>query len=125
MPLITVETSIPASDRAAALATLMAVAERALEIKPPTQVRLRIIDIDPSTALVAHDVADAGNPWLIAHASLLDGRPDAQIERFITEFADAVAACFGADVKHVRVLIQKYSGTTWSIGNRSAAAAGR
>jgi phenylpyruvate tautomerase PptA (4-oxalocrotonate tautomerase family) len=119
VPIITIESSVQltAEQRATALRTLVETVNDLLSIAPPTQLRLRIADVPDASVSI--------EPWVVAHAHVLAGRPDAQLERFMSEFAEAIADLFAVDVSHVRVLVQAYEKQYWQIGRRSAAAAGR
>ncbi len=127
MPIITIESSVQLAPerRATALRTLVETVNDLLSIAPPTQLRLRIADVPLATMAIGTMTSTSDEPWIVAYAHVLAGRPDAQIERFMSEFAEAISDLFAVDVSHVRVLVQAYEKQYWQIGRRSAAAAGR
>ena len=127
MPIITIESSVPppAGRRAEILATLVATVERCLDVQPPTEVRLRLVDVDPASAVVGRVPVDGAKPWVVADARVILGRPDAVLTDFMATFADAIAACYGVDQRHVRVLVHGYDKQFWGIGSKTAAALGR
>jgi phenylpyruvate tautomerase PptA (4-oxalocrotonate tautomerase family) len=121
MPLVSIESSValPAHERATVLATLVATVERTLAVQPPTQVRVRLTDVDASTVAVGDAI---GDPWVVAFVHMLEGRPEAAVAAFMSEFAETIARAYGVDVKHVRVLVSTYPKVYWGIGSQSAAA---
>ncbi len=127
MPIITIESSVrlPPEQRRHALASLLETANELLAIVPPTQLRLRIVDVPVETMAIGSAIASAGEPWLVAFVHVLAGRPAEQIARFMDAFADALAGLFGVDAAAVRVLVQPVAKEHWQIGRRSAAAQGR
>jgi phenylpyruvate tautomerase PptA (4-oxalocrotonate tautomerase family) len=127
MPIIAVESSVrlPVEQRSAALRTLVASANELLAIVPPTQLRLRIVDVPVDSMAVGEVTASNDEPWIVVFAHVLEGRADAQIAHFMTAFAETVAGVFGVDAGTVRVLVQPYPKAYWQIGRRSAAAVGR
>jgi phenylpyruvate tautomerase PptA (4-oxalocrotonate tautomerase family) len=127
MPIITIESSVPLADheRGTALRTLVAAANDMLAITPPTQLRLRIADVDVETIAVGDVTASNDEPWIVAFCNVLAGRSDAQIEAFLSDFAATIASVFRIDVAKVRILVQTYPKQAWGIGRRSAAAVGR
>ncbi len=124
MPLVTVESSValPPSERAAVLATFVATLERTLAVKPPTQVRVRLADIDATTVAVGDAIGDPHAPWVVAFVHMLEGRPQTVVAGFMAEFAETIAQAYRVDVKHVRVLVTNYPKVFWGIGSQSAAA---
>jgi phenylpyruvate tautomerase PptA (4-oxalocrotonate tautomerase family) len=126
MPIIAIESSVtPRLARNEALQTLVARANALLEVVPPTQLRLRIVDVPPESAAIGASIASDDEPWVVAFASVLAGRPPEQLATFMTEFAETIAGVFGVDAAKVRVLVQPYAKEHWQIGRRSAAAVGR
>ena len=127
MPIITIESSVapPAGRRAEILATLVATVERCLDVQPPTEVRLRLVDVDPANAVVGSAPADAAKPWLVANAQVMLGRPESVVTGFMATFAATIASCYGVEQRHVRVLVQGYEKQFWGIGGKTAAALGR
>jgi phenylpyruvate tautomerase PptA (4-oxalocrotonate tautomerase family) len=127
MPIVTLETSVMLSgdERTAALRTLVASAKLLLAIAPPTELRLRLVDVPPGTWAVGEAIGDASDPWVVAYVDVLAGRPDDQLADFMTEFAAVIADVLHVDVAKVRILVQNFPKPYWQIGRRSAAAAGR
>ncbi len=127
MPIIAVESSVhlPESERSGALSTLVASATVLLAIAPPTQLRLRIVDVPPGSFAIGALHGVDGEPWIVAYVDVLEGRPADQVADFMTEFAAVVASVFAVDPGIVRVLVRPYAKQHWQIGRRSAAAAGR
>jgi 4-oxalocrotonate tautomerase family enzyme len=104
---------------------LAASVERGLGVRPPSEVRLRLTDVDPSTTVIYNDGGVTGKPWVVANAQILPGRSAATIEDFIASFSDDIALTFGVERTHVRVLIEIVAKELWGIGGRSAALAAR
>ena len=126
MPVVIVESSVAAPRSSAeVIATLVAAVERLLDVTPPTQVRLRLVHVDPGTMAVGAKIGDPAEPWLVAWCSILEGRPEERVTRFITEFAGAVARAYGVEARVVRVLVNEYAKQHWGIGQKTAAALGR
>ena len=127
MPIITIESSVHLTPerRAGALRALVETTNDLLAIVPPTQLRLRIADVPHDTMAIGAETSTHDEPWVVAYVNVLAGRSDAQIERFMVEFAEAISDLFAVDVAHVRVLVQAYEKQFWQIGRRSAAAIGR
>jgi 4-oxalocrotonate tautomerase len=127
VPIVRIESSLPlaASARPAALTILAASVERGLNVKPPSEVRLRLIDVDPSTEIIYNGSTVTNKPWVVANAQILPGRTPEVIEAFIRTFSDDIALTFGVDRTHVRVLVDVVAKEHWGIGGRSAAASAR
>jgi phenylpyruvate tautomerase PptA (4-oxalocrotonate tautomerase family) len=127
MPIITVETSVilGGDERIAALRTLVASAKLLLAIAPPTELRLRLVDVPAGSYAVGETIADSKDPWIVAYVDVLAGRPDDQLADFMTEFAAVIGDVLHVDVAKVRILVQNIPKQYWQIGRRSAAAAGR
>jgi phenylpyruvate tautomerase PptA (4-oxalocrotonate tautomerase family) len=126
MPIVTIESSVvlAQAERASALRALVTSVDRLLAIAPPTQLRLRIVDV-PADSYAIGDGAVADEPWVVAFVHVLAGREPAQLTTFMTEFSETIAGVFGVDVAKVRVLVHHYAKHDWQIGQRSAAASGR
>ena len=127
MPIITIESSVhlPADRRSAALRTLVEAVNDLLAIAPPTQLRLRIVDVPVELTAIGDLSTSNDVSWIVAFAHVLEGRPDEQIASFIADFAGTLGSVFGVDVANVRVLVQHYAKQNWGIGRRTAAAMGR
>ncbi len=127
MPIITIESSVrlPPEQRRHALGSLVATVNELLAIVPPTQLRLRIVHVPAETMAIGDAIASGDQPWIVAFAHVLAGRPAEQIAHFMSAFADALAEVFGVDAAAVRVLVQPIATDHWQIGRRSAAAQGR
>jgi phenylpyruvate tautomerase PptA (4-oxalocrotonate tautomerase family) len=127
MPIVRIESSVPLplAQREATILALVGALERALEVKPPSEVRLRVADVEPASAAVGHAIAGAANPWVVVFAQILEGRSDALIESFLATFTNDVARAYGVDAKHVRILVEPWDKRWWAIGGRSAAASAR
>jgi 4-oxalocrotonate tautomerase family enzyme len=116
---------LAASARPAALVILAASVERGLNVKPPSEVRLRLIDVDPSTAVIYNGSTVTNKPWVVANAQILPGRTPEVIEGFIAAFSDDLALTFGVERTHVRVLIEVVAKELWGIAGKSVAASAR
>lgn len=127
MPIVRIESSLPlaASARPAALLILAASVERGLNVKPPSEVRLRLVDVEPATEIIYNGSTVTSKPWVVANAQILPGRTPDVIEGFIASFSDDLALTFGVERTHVRVLIEIVPKELWGIAGRSAAAAAR
>lgn len=126
MPVVVVESSVAAPrPNAELIATLVSAVEELLAVTPPTQVRLRLVHVDPGMMAVGSKIGDPGEPWLVVWCSILEGRPEERVTRFITEFAGVVAAAYGVEARVVRVLVNEYAKMHWGIGQKTAAALGR
>jgi phenylpyruvate tautomerase PptA (4-oxalocrotonate tautomerase family) len=127
LPIITIESSValPAEERTSALRALVTSVDRLLAIAPPTQLRLRIVDVPRESFAVGSVVGSDDEPWVVAYVHVLAGRAEAQLTAFMNEFSESIAAAFGVDLAKVRVLVHHYAKHDWQIGQRSAAASGR
>ncbi len=127
MPIVRIESSVPlaTSARAAALVILAASVERGLGVRPPSEVRLQLVDVDPSTTVIYQGGGVTGKPWVVANAQILPGRSAETLEAFIASFSDDIALTFGVERTHVRVLIEIVANELWGIGGRSAALTAR
>lgn len=126
MPIVRVESSAPlaAEKRAAVLHAIGACVCRHLDVHP-RQVRARLEQIDPASALVGEEVADPASPWLVAWVAILEGRPESKRVGFIDDLAGVLASGYGVPESVVRVLVQEYPKVHWSIGRQTAASLGR
>ena len=127
MPIITVESSVALApeQRTRALRTLVATVNDLLAIEPPTQLRVRIVDVPLEDVAIGDVVANPDEPWIVAYASVLEGRDAEQMTDFMSAFAQALADVFGVEPAKVRLIVQLVPTCNWQIGRRSAAALGR
>ena len=127
MPIITVESSVALApeQRTRALQTIVGAVNDLLAIEPPTQLRVRIVDVPLESVAIGDAVASPDEPWIVAYANVLEGRAAEQITDFMSAFAQTLADVFGVEPAKVRVLVQHLPATNWQIGRRSAAALGR
>jgi phenylpyruvate tautomerase PptA (4-oxalocrotonate tautomerase family) len=126
MPIVRVESSIalpPQTPRAEALAAVAGCVVRRLDVKP-VQVRVALIDLDPAAVMVAGQAGADAPPWIVAWASILEGRPEAQRAAFVAELLEILAKCYAVDENVVRVLVQDFPSVHWGIGRAPATAKG-
>ena len=126
MPIVRVESSValpPQTPRAQALAAIADCIVRRLDVKP-VQVRVALLDLDPAAVMVAGATGAAAPPWIVAWASILEGRPEAQRAAFVAELLDVLAKCYRVDENAVRVLLQDFPSVHWGIGRAPATAKG-
>lgn len=126
MPIVRIESSIalpPQTSRAEALAAVAGCICRRLDVKP-VQVRVAFIDLDPDTVMVAGQTGAAAPPWIVAWASILEGRPEDVRGAFVSDLLAVLATCYRVDESVVRVLVQTYPSVHWGIGRATATAKG-
>lgn len=126
MPIVRVESSIalpPQTSRAQALAAVADCIVRRLDVKP-VQVRVALVDLDPASVMVAGATGAAPPPWIVAWASILEGRPETQRAAFVAELLEVLANCYRVDENVVRVLLQDFPSVHWGIGRASASIKG-
>ena len=126
MPIVRIESSIPLpsqTPRAEALAAVADCIVRDLDVKP-VQVRVAFVDIAPSAVMVAGQQGATAPPWIIAWASILEGRPEAQRVAFVADLLAVLARCYRVDESVVRVLVQDFPSVHWGIGRATATAKG-
>jgi len=126
MPIVRIESSValpPQTPRAEALASVAACIVRRLDVKP-VQVRVAFVDLDPSAVLVAGQQGAGAPPWIVAWASILEGRPEAQRAAFVADLLEVLAQCYGVDESVVRVLVTDFPSVHWGIGRATATAKG-
>jgi phenylpyruvate tautomerase PptA (4-oxalocrotonate tautomerase family) len=126
VPIVRVESSIalpPQTSRAEALSAVAGCIVRRLDVKP-VQVRVALIDLDPASVMVAGQTGGAAPPWIVAWASILEGRPEALRAAFVAELLEVLANCYGVDENAVRVLLQDFPSVHWGIGRAPATAKG-
>jgi phenylpyruvate tautomerase PptA (4-oxalocrotonate tautomerase family) len=126
MPILRIESSIPLppqTPRAEALAAVAECITRDLDVRP-VQVRVAIVDFDPENVLVAGQSGAGAPAWIVAHASILSGRPEAQRATFISNMLAVLAKCYRVDESIVRVLVQEFPSVHWGMGRAAAATKG-
>jgi 4-oxalocrotonate tautomerase len=126
MPIVRIESSValpPQTSRAAALAAVADCIVRRLEVKP-VQVRVALVDFDPGSVMVAGATGASAPPWIVAWASILEGRPEEKRAAFVAELLEVLANCFRVDESVVRVLLQDFPSVHWGIGRATATAKG-
>jgi len=126
LPIVRVESSIalpPETPRAQALAAVADCIVRRLDVRP-VQVRVGFVDLDVDAVMVAGRTGASAPPWIVAWASILEGRPEAQRAAFVAELLEVLARCYRVDESVVRVLVQDYPSVHWGIGRATATAKG-
>jgi phenylpyruvate tautomerase PptA (4-oxalocrotonate tautomerase family) len=126
MPIVRIESSIPlpaATSRADALAAVAGCIVRNLEVKP-VQARVAFVDLDPASVMVAGKTGADMPPYIVAWASILEGRPEEKRVAFVADMLTVVARCYGVDESVVRVLVTDFSSVHWGIGRAPATAKG-
>jgi len=124
VPIVRVESSIPlpnGTSRRAALDELAACVVAGLNVKPPLEARVALVELSPEAVHVAGTSGTGSAPWLVAHCSVIAGRDEATIKAFIASMLQTLASVYGTDVRHARVLIQDYPGVYWGNGRTLAA----
>lgn len=126
MPIVRIESSIPlpaATSQADALAAVADCIVRNLEVKP-VQARVAFVGLDPAAVMVAGKTGADMPPYIVAWASILEGRPEEKRVAFVADMLAVVARCYGVDESVVRVLVTDFSSVHWGIGRASATAKG-
>jgi phenylpyruvate tautomerase PptA (4-oxalocrotonate tautomerase family) len=126
MPILRIESSIPLPPQTARAEAMAAVAEcitRDLDVRP-VQVRVAFVDVDPENVSVAGQTGPDAPPWIVAWASILSGRPEAQRATFISNMLAVLAKCYRVDEGIIRVLLQEYPSVHWGMGRAAAATKG-
>lgn len=126
MPIVRVESSLPlptGTSRRAALDELAACVVAGLNVKPPLEARVTLVELSPDAVHVAGTSGAGSAPWLVAHCSVIAGRDEATIKAFIAGMLQTLASVYATDVRHARVLIQDYPSVYWGNGRTLAAAA--
>jgi phenylpyruvate tautomerase PptA (4-oxalocrotonate tautomerase family) len=126
VPIVRVESSIalPAeTPRAEALAAVADCIVRRLDVKP-VQVRVAFVDLDAASVMVAGKTGMDAPPWIVAWASILEGRPEPVRSAFVAELLEVLARCYRVDESVVRVLLQDFPSVHWGIGRAAATAKG-
>ena len=96
---------------------------RALGVKP-VQVRVAFDELDPAKVMVAGKTGADASPWLVAWASILEGRPEEQRAAFVAEFLELLAKLYAVDESVVRVLITDFPSVHWGMGRATATTKG-
>lgn len=125
MPIVRVESSLalpPGTSRRAALDELAACVVAGLNVKPPLEARIALVDLSPDAVHVAGTSGAGSAPWLVAHCSLIAGRDEATVKAFMTSMLMTLARVYATDVRHARVLIQDYPSAYWGNGRALAMA---
>jgi 4-oxalocrotonate tautomerase family enzyme len=126
MPIVRIESSIPLPPATTHRAALEAIGDcivRTLEVKP-VQARVTMSTLDPETVLVAGLHGKDAPPYIVAWASILEGRPEEKRTAFVAEMLAVVARCYGVDASVVRVLVTEFPSVHWGIGRATAIAKG-
>jgi phenylpyruvate tautomerase PptA (4-oxalocrotonate tautomerase family) len=126
MPILRIESSIPLppeTSRADAFAAIAECITRDLDVRP-VQVRVAFVDFDAANVLVAGRTGAGAPAWLVAHASSLSGRPEAQRATFVANMLAVLAACYRVDESIIRVLVQEFPIVHWGMGRAAAATKG-
>lgn len=126
MPIVRIESSIPLPAQTPVADALRAVADvivRKLDVKP-VQARVAFTRLDGASVMVAGTYGADMPPYIVAWASVLEGRPEAQRAAFVSEMLTVVARCFGVDESVVRVLVTDFPSVHWGIGRATATVKG-
>ena len=109
--------------RADALAAVGDCVVRTLDVKP-VQARVTFADLDPADVMVAGQLGADAPPYIVAWASILEGRPEEKRAAFVADLLAVVARCYGVDESVVRVLVTDFPSVHWGIGRATASAKG-
>ncbi len=126
MPIVRIESSIPLPAETPRADVFAAVADcivRNLDVRP-VQVRVAFVDLDASAVMVAGKHGAEAAPYIVAWASILEGRPQAQRAAFVAELLAVLARCYRVDESVVRVLVQDFPSVHWGIGRAAATVKG-
>jgi phenylpyruvate tautomerase PptA (4-oxalocrotonate tautomerase family) len=126
VPILRIESSLPLppeTSRAGAFAAVAECITRGLGVKL-VQVRIAFVPFDADSVMVAGKTGSGAPAWVVAHASILAGRPEAQRAAFISDLLAVLANCYRVDESVVRVLLQEYPSVHWGMGRATAAAKG-
>lgn len=126
MPIVRIESSIllpSGTPRAQALSAVADCIVRRLEVKP-VQVRVAFVDLAPADVNVAGQHGPDAPPYIVAWASILEGRPEEKRVAFVAELLEVLARIYGVDESVVRVLVQDFPSVHWGIGRAAATAKG-
>lgn len=126
MPIVRIESSIPLPAHTPVAAALGAIADvivRKLGVKP-VQARVALTPVDAASVMVAGSFGAEAPPYIVAWASILEGRSEEQRAAFVGEMLTVVARCYGVDESVVRVLVTDFPSVHWGIGRASATAKG-
>jgi phenylpyruvate tautomerase PptA (4-oxalocrotonate tautomerase family) len=126
MPIVRIESSISlpsGSPRAEALSAVADCIVRRLEVKP-VQVRVAFIDLEPTDVIVAGRHGAEAPPYIVAWASILEGRPEEKRAAFVAELLEVLARVYRVEESVVRVLVQDFPSVHWGIGRATATAKG-
>jgi phenylpyruvate tautomerase PptA (4-oxalocrotonate tautomerase family) len=126
MPIVRIDSSIPlppATPHRVALDAIGDCIVRNLDVKP-VQVRVVISTLDPDTVMVAGKQGSDAPPYIVAWASVLEGRPEEKRVAFVADMLTVVARCYGVDESVVRVLVTDFPSVHWGIGRATATAKG-
>jgi 4-oxalocrotonate tautomerase len=126
MPIVRIESSISlpsGTPRSDALSAVSDCIVRRLDVKP-VQVRVAFVDLDVTDVMVAGKHGADAPPYIVAWASILEGRPEAQRAAFIAELLEVLARVYRVDENVVRVLVQDFPSVHWGIGRATATTKG-
>jgi 4-oxalocrotonate tautomerase family enzyme len=126
MPIVRIESSISLPSGTPRSEALSAVADcivRRLDVKP-VQVRVAFVDLEVPDVMVAGQHGADAPPYIVAWASILEGRPEAQRKAFIAELLEVLARVYRVDESVVRVLVQDFPSVHWGIGRATVTAKG-
>jgi 4-oxalocrotonate tautomerase family enzyme len=126
MPIVRIESTVglpPETSRAQALAAVSDCIVRKLDVKP-VQVRVVVSDLDPADVLVAGKTGADAPPYIVAWASILEGRTEEKRAAFVAELLAVLAEVYRVDESVVRVLVTDFPSVHWGIGRATATAKG-
>ncbi len=126
MPIVRVESSLPLPAQTSLTEALSAVADcivRRLDVKP-VQVRVAFVSLDAAAVSVAGKHGVDAPPYLVAWASILEGRTEEKRAAFIADLLEVLARIYRVDESVVRVVVQDFPSVHWGIGRATATAKG-
>jgi 4-oxalocrotonate tautomerase len=126
MPNVRIESSIAlpsGTPRTEALAAVADCIVRRLDVKP-VQVRIALIALDVADVMVAGQHGADAPPYIVAWASLLEGRSEEKRAAFVAELLEVLARVYGVDESVVRVMVTEFPSVHWGIGRAPATAKG-
>ena len=126
MPILRIESSIPLppeTPRAEAFAAVAECITRGLGVNL-VQVRVAFVPFDSDSVMVAGKTGPGAPAWIVAHVSILAGRPEAQRAAFISDLLAVLASAYRVDESIIRVLVQEFPSVHWGMGRATATAKG-
>ena len=126
MPIVRIESSVPLPAQTTLTEALSAVADcivRRLEVKP-VQARVAFVALDAAAVSVAGKHGVDAPPYIVAWASILEGRPEEKRAACVAELREVLGRVYRVDESVVRVVVQEFPSVHWDIGRATASAKG-